>query len=375
MARAPDRKTRRACLADRSRSVGASCAGRSGTDPHSPPTWPAGLRCEHAAPLRADAVPPCGRAAGRHEPACARSAGGCASRGRRGGCRGRGSCQRMRRIRRLRAQARKASSQAATPPRRAGWDAAAKTDVRVAAPKPSDASARPDASKRRTSAPPDGERWGRSLRLQGQPPWLASSSRCRPASRVRPGWSGCWHGCARHSSARAHRPHLRHCVPTDRSATSRTPARHRRAAQQAAHRGETSRPLPSGWTAVRPRPKRAGAGPRRRAGGQPGGVARAGGRVARTAGQGAGRRQGRAAPADAPGRPGRGDGRRRAHRRHRQPEGVFHQACLPAVRHQLPRAGPTHVQLQQQARLVHQLRGHRPDADTRTAQGAGRQRA
>jgi excinuclease ABC subunit A len=37
---------------------------------------------------------------------------------------------------------------------------------------------------------------------------------------------------------------------------------------------------------------------------------------------------------------------------HRRGEGLQHQARLPAMRHQLPRAGPAHVQLQQQARLV-----------------------
>ncbi len=39
---------------------------------------------------------------------------------------------------------------------------------------------------------------------------------------------------------------------------------------------------------------------------------------------------------------------------------------------QLPRAGPAHVQLQQQTRLVHGLRRHRPEADARAAQGLRR---
>ena len=53
-------------------------------------------------------------------------------------------------------------------------------------------------------------------------------------------------------------------------------------------------------------------------------------------------------------------------------EGVLDQARLPGLRHQLPRAGPAHVQLQQQARLVHHLRRHRPGADARAAQGLRR---
>ena len=78
------------------------------------------------------------------------------------------------------------------------------------------------------------------------------------------------------------------------------------------------------------------------------------GRAARRAGQGAGARQGRDAPAAPAGRPGRGDGRRRqTHGGHRRGEGVLHQARLPGLRHQLPRARPAHVLLQQQARLVH----------------------
>ena len=68
--------------------------------------------------------------------------------------------------------------------------------------------------------------------------------------------------------------------------------------------------------------------------------------------------QGRAAPAAPAGRPGRGDGPLRHRQGHRRGQGVQHQAGLPRVRHQLPRAGPAHVQLQQQARLVHGLRRH-----------------
>ena len=63
---------------------------------------------------------------------------------------------------------------------------------------------------------------------------------------------------------------------------------------------------------------------------------------------------------------------RAEHRGHRRGEGVLHQARLPGVRHQLPRAGPAHVLLQQQARLVHHLRRHRPGADARAAQGLRR---
>ena len=88
--------------------------------------------------------------------------------------------------------------------------------------------------------------------------------------------------------------------------------------------------------------------------------------------QGAGSRQGRAAPAAPAGRPGRGDGLGPEHGGHRRDEGVLHQARLPGVRHQLPRAGPAHVQLQQQARLVRHLRRHRADADARAAQGLRR---
>ena len=54
---------------------------------------------------------------------------------------------------------------------------------------------------------------------------------------------------------------------------------------------------------------------------------------------------------------------------HRRRESLLDQARVPDLRHQLPRARPAHVQLQQQARLVHDLRRHRPEADARTAQG------
>ena len=61
-------------------------------------------------------------------------------------------------------------------------------------------------------------------------------------------------------------------------------------------------------------------------------------------------------------------------------EGVLHQARVPDLRHQLRRARPAHVLVQQQARLVPGLRRHRPGADARAARGvrrfrAGRERA
>ena len=64
-------------------------------------------------------------------------------------------------------------------------------------------------------------------------------------------------------------------------------------------------------------------------------------------------RQGRDAPAGAARRPARRDARRHADARGRRGQGVLDQARLPDLRHQLPRARPAHVQLQQQARLVH----------------------
>ena len=75
-------------------------------------------------------------------------------------------------------------------------------------------------------------------------------------------------------------------------------------------------------------------------------------------------RQGRAASAGATGRP---DAAMAAQpvTAHRHGQGLLHQARLPGLRHQLPRAGPAPVQLQLQARLVHQLRGHRPVKLTR----------
>jgi excinuclease ABC subunit A len=48
---------------------------------------------------------------------------------------------------------------------------------------------------------------------------------------------------------------------------------------------------------------------------------------------------------------------------HWQGGGVLHQARLPGVQHQLPRAGPAPVLVQQQARLVPRLRGHGREAD------------
>ncbi|EWS52576.1 hypothetical protein X551_04637 [Methylibium sp. T29] len=100
--------------------------------------------------------------------------------------------------------------------------------------------------------------------------------------------------------------------------------------------------------------------------------ARQRGRTARAAREDAGARQGRGAPAGPARRPEGGDGRRRADAPHRPRQGVLDQARLPRLRHQLPRAGPAHVLVQQQARLVPRLRGHRPHADARAAQGPRR---
>ncbi len=93
------------------------------------------------------------------------------------------------------------------------------------------------------------------------------------------------------------------------------------------------------------------------------------------AGQGAGAGQGRAACAERPGRPGAGHGRGRAHGAYRPAAGVLHQARLPGLRHQLCRAGPAPVLVQQQAWLVPGLRGHGRAADERAAQGLRRFRA
>ena len=84
-------------------------------------------------------------------------------------------------------------------------------------------------------------------------------------------------------------------------------------------------------------------------------------RAARPARQGARHRQGRDAPARAarPACTARCSPARRR-RTGRRGQGVLDQARLPDLRHQLPRARPAHVQLQQQARLVHDLRRHRP---------------
>ena len=62
---------------------------------------------------------------------------------------------------------------------------------------------------------------------------------------------------------------------------------------------------------------------------------------------------GRDAPAAAARRPGRRDGQRPVDRGARHGQGVLDQTRLPGVRHQLPRARPAHVLLQQQTRLVH----------------------
>ena len=67
----------------------------------------------------------------------------------------------------------------------------------------------------------------------------------------------------------------------------------------------------------------------------------------------AGCRQGRDAPAVAARRSARRDARRHADAPARRGQGVLDQARVPDLRHQLPRARPAHVQLQQQARLVH----------------------
>ncbi len=68
----------------------------------------------------------------------------------------------------------------------------------------------------------------------------------------------------------------------------------------------------------------------------------------------------------------RGDGIGPVDRRDRRDQGLLDQARLPGLRHQLPRAGPAHVLLQQQARLVQHLRRHRAGADARAAQGLRR---
>ena len=96
------------------------------------------------------------------------------------------------------------------------------------------------------------------------------------------------------------------------------------------------------------------------------------GRAARPADEGARHRQGRDAPAEPARRPARRHARRHADAPGRRGQGVLDQARLPDLRHQLPRARPAHVQLQQQARLVHRLRRHRPGADARAAQGLRR---
>ncbi len=105
------------------------------------------------------------------------------------------------------------------------------------------------------------------------------------------------------------------------------------------------------------------------AGAQPGREARERSPAARQTGPCAGARQGRGACAQRPGRSGSRDGGRRVNRRHRHAAGVFHAARLPGVQHQLRRARPAPVLLQQQTRLVPRLRGHRREAHERSAQG------
>ena len=61
---------------------------------------------------------------------------------------------------------------------------------------------------------------------------------------------------------------------------------------------------------------------------------------------------------------------------HRRGEGrnarLFDEARLSGLRHELSRTRSAHVLVQQQARLVRHLRGHRPEADARTARGLRR---
>ena len=60
-----------------------------------------------------------------------------------------------------------------------------------------------------------------------------------------------------------------------------------------------------------------------------------------------------------------------AHGRHGASGRLFHPPRLPRVRHQLCRARPAPVFLQQQTRLVPRMRGHRLAAHARAAPGAG----
>ena len=91
-------------------------------------------------------------------------------------------------------------------------------------------------------------------------------------------------------------------------------------------------------------------------------------------------RQGRRPPARAARRAARGDGgRRRGDRRRRHRARLLDAPRLPGLRHQLSRARPAHVQLQQPPRLVRQLRRHRAGDHARAARrarrlGAGRGR-
>jgi excinuclease ABC subunit A len=64
--------------------------------------------------------------------------------------------------------------------------------------------------------------------------------------------------------------------------------------------------------------------------------------------------------------------RRPFHGRHRDAAGVLDQTRLPGLQHQLRRARPAPVLLQQQARLVPGVCGHRRATDQGAAQGAGR---
>ena len=98
--------------------------------------------------------------------------------------------------------------------------------------------------------------------------------------------------------------------------------------------------------------------------------------AARAAGACARSRQGRDAPAGAARWARPRDGQRHAgctgRGRHRPGQGVLDQTRLPGVRHELSRARPAHVLVQQQTRVVHGLCRHRTGVDARPAQGLRR---
>jgi excinuclease ABC subunit A len=102
---------------------------------------------------------------------------------------------------------------------------------------------------------------------------------------------------------------------------------------------------------------------------EPGHQARERDLAARCAGARPGARQGRGPCAERPARPARSHAGRLAHGGHWQVAGLFHAARLPGVQHELRGARPAPVLLQQQARLVPRLCGHRREADERAAQG------